>query len=155
MEMHTVFGAHLFYNSTSGLDRLAGEIALRHHENWDGSGYPGGNDLQDFDSFKDSSKIKGLKGEDIPLSGRIVKITDVFDALISQRCYKPAWEENKVLAEIEKNTGKEYDPLLVDYFFEIFPTIKAIRNKYTEDCVHFHIPTLRLGEQALFLENNI
>lgn len=133
MKMHTVVGAQLFDNSTSELDRLASEISLRHHENWDGSGYPGGHDLNEFKSFADSRDIKGLHEEEIPLSGRIVKITDVFDALISERCYKPSWDEEKVMAEIEKNAGIEYDPTLVDYFFEIYPTIEAIRKRYVEE----------------------
>ena len=74
-----------------------------------------------------------ISGEAIPLSGRIVRITDVYDALISKRCYKDPWKEQDVIDEIQKNSGIEFDPVLVDYFFDIYDTIKAIHSKYKEN----------------------
>ena len=123
MQQHTMFGTELFKYSASEMDRLATTISLSHHENWDGTGYPyGSGNNADHD----------MVGENIPLSGRIVKITDVYDALISIRCYKKAWDEQKVLDEIEKNSGIEFDPFLVTCFFDIYETIKAIQVKYEE-----------------------
>ena len=120
MQHHTNYGTELFKYSSSSMDKLASEISLSHHENWDGSGYPGNN------------SNSGLKNEEIPLSGRIVKITDVYDALISERCYKHAWDEQNVLNEIDKNQGVVFDPTLVSYFMEIYETIKAVAVKYEE-----------------------
>ena len=121
MKNHTIYGTELFKYAASDMDKLASEISISHHENWDGTGYPGSITHQ-----------KGYVGENIPLSGRIVRITDVYDALISVRCYKEAWDEQKVLDEIEKNSGIEFDPFLVTCFFDIYETIKAIQVKYEE-----------------------
>jgi response regulator RpfG family c-di-GMP phosphodiesterase len=131
MQKHTVFGTELFKYSASAMDKLASEISLSHHENWDGSGYPFGTSAIRTHVMENSTNPE-MAGENIPLSGRIVKITDVYDALMSIRCYKKAWDEQKVLDEIEKKSGIEYDPLLVTYFFDIYETIKAIRVKYED-----------------------
>ena len=122
MKNHTIYGTELFKYAASDMDKLASEISISHHENWDGTGYPGSRTHQ-----------KGYAGENIPLSGRIVRITDVYDALISVRCYKEAWDEQKVLDEIEKNSGIEFDPFLVTCFFDIYETIKNIQVKYEEE----------------------
>ena len=122
MKNHTIYGTELFKYAASDMDKLASEISISHHENWDGTGYPGSRTHQ-----------KGYAGENIPLSGRIVRITDVYDALISVRCYKEAWDEQKVLDEIEKNSGIEFDPFLVTCFFDIYDTIKNIQVKYEEE----------------------
>ena len=121
MKNHTIYGTELFKYAASDMDKLASEISLSHHENWDGTGYPGSRTHQ-----------KGYAGENIPLSGRIVRITDVYDALISVRCYKEAWKEQDVLDEIDKKSGIEFDPFLVTCFFDIYETIKAIQVKYEE-----------------------
>ena len=122
MKNHTIYGTELFKYAASDMDKLASEISISHHENWDGTGYPGSRTHQ-----------KGYAGENIPISGRIVRITDVYDALISVRCYKEAWDEQKVLDEIEKNSGIEFDPFLVTCFFDIYETIKNIQVKYEEE----------------------
>ena len=122
MKNHTIYGTELFKYAASDMDKLASEISISHHENWDGTGYPGSITHQ-----------RGYAGENIPLSGRIVRITDVYDALISVRCYKEAWDEQKVLDEIEKNSGIEFDPFLVTCFFDIYETIKNIQVKYEEE----------------------
>ena len=122
MKNHTIYGTELFKYAASDMDKLASEISISHHENWDGTGYPGSITNQ-----------KGYAGKNIPLSGRIVRITDVYDALISVRCYKEAWKEQDVLDEIEKNSGIEFDPFLVTCFFDIYETIKNIQVKYEEE----------------------
>lgn len=97
MQTHTLIGARILSGGRSELLRLAEEIALTHHERWDGSGYP-----------------RGLRASEIPLSGRIVALADVFDALTHARPYKAAWSPQEALDEIRKLTGSHFDPELVD-----------------------------------------
>jgi len=134
MQGHTYFGARLFDDIQSPLDVIASEIALTHHENWDGSGYPGWIDPFTLKPIKadSSGKPLGRKGEEIPLGGRIVAIADVFDALSSRRVYKEPWDEQAVYNEIRKLSGIKFDPELVEIFFEILPNIKQIRDLYPE-----------------------
>ena len=127
VKRHTIYGARFFENPFSEWDTLAYEVALNHHERWDGTGYPGPvNDIHD----KNFVFGPGKKGSTIPLSGRIVILADVYDALVSKRAYKDAWEEDRVLFYIKDNSGKMFDPELVSLFFEIYDVIKAIREKY-------------------------
>lgn len=131
MKSHTLTGVKLFENSSSDLDRMSSEISLNHHERWNGTGYPGKNAEMKPGSLQYG---EGKKGEEIPLSGRIVSLADVYDALGSARCYKEAWGEEQVLEFIQKASGKDFDPELVEAFFRIHPVLKAIRNKYPEIC---------------------
>jgi putative two-component system response regulator len=96
---HPAAGAAILSGSTSGVLCLGEEIALRHHERWDGSGYPA-----------------GLKGDAIPLSGRIVALADVFDALTHARPYKQAWPIDEAVAEICRLEVRQFDPAVVDAF---------------------------------------
>ena len=96
MRRHTTVGAEILAGSRSSIVRMAEEIALTHHERWDGSGYP-----------------RGLRGTEIPLVGRICAVGDVFDALVSARPYKRAWPIDEALAEIEAQAGVLLDPDLV------------------------------------------
>ena len=134
MQNHTVYGASLFYDATSNMDILAKEIALTHHENWDGTGYPGWIDpvTGNVEKADNEGKPLGKKGEEIPIGGRIVAIADVFDALCSRRVYKEPWNESEVLDEIRKLSGTKFDPDLIDVFFEIMPNIKQIQSHYPE-----------------------
>jgi HD-GYP domain-containing protein (c-di-GMP phosphodiesterase class II) len=135
MQHHTIYGAALFDDPQSPLDNISRDIALTHHENWDGTGYPGWIDplTQEPIRVSQNGKVLGRKGEDIPLGGRIVAIADVFDALCSRRVYKDPWGEEQVLAEIRQLSGTKFDPELVDIFFEILPSIKQIQNLYPEE----------------------
>ena len=134
MQSHTVHGSALFDDPQSPLDILARDIAFTHHENWDGTGYPGWVDplLGTPMRFGEGGKALGKKGEEIPLSGRIVSLADVFDALCSRRVYKEPWTEEDVLMEIRKLGGTKFDPELVDVFFEILSNIKQIQERYPE-----------------------
>jgi len=134
MQQHTLYGASLFDDPQSLIDKIAEDIALTHHENWDGTGYPGWVDpvTQVPVKTNEEGKPLGRKGEDIPLAGRIVAIADVFDALCSKRVYKEPWGEEEVLAEIRKLSGSKFDPALVEVFFEILPSIKQTQNLYPE-----------------------
>lgn len=132
MKEHTVFGARLFGGNDSVLDRAAIDVTLHHHERWDGGGYPGDRDgeiTSDSVDAPPSSGI-GLKGEDIPLFARIVSVADVFDALSSKRMYKEAWPEDRVLAEMKVNAGKQFDPELIEIMFENVGMFRAIHERY-------------------------
>lgn len=131
MKWHSVYGAALFANTTSELDQLCREIALRHHERWDGTGYPGR--LPDDLSQVRELCMAPLAGEEIPVAARITALADVYDALISTRAYKDAWPEDKVIGEILRCRGTQFDPEVVDAFMEIQDVIRAIRAKYQED----------------------
>jgi HD-GYP domain-containing protein (c-di-GMP phosphodiesterase class II) len=138
MQGHTWLGAKLFNEIESQVDKVAREVALTHHENWDGTGYPGkvfvDTGLPE-ETDPETGKPARLKGEEIPISGRIVALADVYDALSCKRVYKEPWTEENVLAEIRKMRGGKFDPEVVDAFFEILPSIQAIRERFpdTED----------------------
>ncbi len=102
MQTHTIVGAELLSDARSDLMRMAREIALTHHERWDGTGYP-----------------HGLEGERIPLVGRICAICDVFDALLSERPYKHPWPLTDVLDEMRAQSGRHFDPDLMEKFLQI------------------------------------
>jgi HD-GYP domain-containing protein (c-di-GMP phosphodiesterase class II) len=106
MRAHTTIGADILAGSDRPLIQLGEEIARTHHEKWDGNGYPA-----------------KLKGEEIPLSGRICALCDVFDALLSPRPYKDAWTAERTLAEIEKCAGSHFDPDLARTFLTIAPEL--------------------------------
>ncbi len=128
IKMHTIHGARLFNISRSDWEIMAREITLNHHERWNGTGYPGKIDDIHAENIKPGP---GKKGPEIPLSARIVCIADVYDALISARIYKDPWEEEKVLSYIKEQSGQQFDPELVNIFFEIYDIIKAIKDKYS------------------------
>lgn len=121
MQCHSAMGADLFSQTESSIDIMAREIALHHHQKWDGSGYTG------------SPKYIPLAGEDIPLAARATAIADVFDALLSERCYKAAWDKETSLRTIKNDAGTHFDPELVTCFFDIQDIIDAIYAKFTED----------------------
>jgi len=134
MQQHTVLGARLFDNLNSPLDTLSKEIVLTHHENWDGTGYPGwiDPDTNNVERADDKGNPLGKKGEEIPLGGRIVAIADVYDALCSKRAYKEPWSDDAVEAEMRKLSGSKFDPELIEIFFEVLPNIKQIKKQYPE-----------------------
>ncbi len=131
MKTHTWQGAKIMGDSESVMDSMAIEVALRHHEHWDGTGYPGRIDIETGD-WLDKNDQTGLKGEEIPLFARIVAIADVYDALMSHRVYKDAWKEEDVIQSIAEQKGRQFDPELVDLFMEILPTIKHVQEKYPD-----------------------
>ena len=134
MQSHTWLGARQFLGK-SALDVIAKEVALYHHENWDGSGYPGKiGDLFEADKYiRDvEERPAGFKREEIPLFARIVAIADVYDALCSKRVYKEAWDEVDVLKVMKEDSGKKFDPELIDAFSSVLPTLRNIRERYMD-----------------------
>ena len=137
MKQHTFLGARLFLNSQSDFDEAAFDVALNHHERWDGCGYPGhidvetGKPLAGFTGPK--GKPMGKKENEIPIFGRIVALADVYDALSSKRVYKEAWDEHDVLKTIEKEAGAQFDPGLVEIFFSRLNILRSIRNRYKDE----------------------
>lgn len=140
MKQHTVLGARLFQDLQSDFDEAAAQVALNHHERWDGAGYPGYVDIATGSPLKghvqNNGRPMGKKGEDIPLFGRIVSLVDVYDALSSSRVYKEAWDESKVLDTIEKEAGTQFDPELVDIFFSSLDMMRSIQERYADDSLH-------------------
>jgi response regulator RpfG family c-di-GMP phosphodiesterase len=134
MQYHTVYGAGLFNDPLSPLDTVARDISLTHHENWDGTGYPGWIDPETLQPVRagEDGKPLGKKGGEIPLAGRIVALADVYDALCSRRVYKEPWKEEDVLEEMLKMKGTKFDPELVDIFFEVLSNIKMIKALHPE-----------------------
>ena len=136
MKGHTCIGAQLFEPVESSLDVMAQEIALHHHDRWDGgeSGYPGNIKLSDF-SIRDGvvPKAEPLKGKDIPLSARIVAVADVFDALSHKRCYKESWSIEDSFEEIQNSAGSHFDPEVVYAFMQIKDRICAIQMAFPDE----------------------
>ena len=127
MKWHTALGASLFANATSEMDAISRDIALNHHEKWDGKGYPGQVDVTNLD---DVSLGPGKSGEDIPLVARIVALADVFDALVSRRSYKEPMSEEQALDIIKSEAGSHFDPEVVKAFEQVFSVCKAIHSRY-------------------------
>ena len=109
IKTHPEIGYNILKNSASWYLRAGGEIAVTHHERYDGTGYP-----------------YGLKGKAIPLYGRIVAIADVFDALTSKRPYKDAWPLDKAFDYIDNESGKSFDPEIAEYFIKNRKTVETI-----------------------------
>jgi response regulator RpfG family c-di-GMP phosphodiesterase len=128
MMWHTIFGGALFAHSTSDLDDLCRDIALHHHQRWNGKGYPGEVGT-DFEAIKELN-TNAMKGTEIPLSARICALADVYDALCSKRSYKDPWPEDKIDKLIREESGEHFDPAVVEAFFDIKDIILAIRKKF-------------------------
>ncbi len=115
MKTHAQLGYDILKDTDSKLIHLGAEIALSHHEKYDGSGYP-----------------SGIAGDAIPISGRICAIGDVFDALLSVRPYKQAWSLPDTIDTLKRGKGNHFDPDLVDKFIEVMPALQAVRREFTD-----------------------
>ncbi|MER2492880.1 response regulator [Catenovulum sediminis] len=116
MRQHPIIGAAILGEANSDLLKLAKSVALTHHEKWDGTGYP-----------------YGLAGEDIPIEGRIVALADVFDALTCKRPYKEAWSIEKTTQFLIEQSGKHFDPKLVDLLLAEMDKILEVKETWRED----------------------
>jgi putative two-component system response regulator len=115
MKRHTEIGARLFAGLRTDFDESAAEVALAHHERWDGKGYP-----------------RGIAGEAIPLFARIVAVADVFDALSSKRAYKDAWQREKITALFRDEAGRHFDPAMAGLLIEHQIEAEEIRARHPE-----------------------
>ena len=116
IKKHPLYGEHLLHNVEGDTMLLAREVALEHHERYDGKGYP-----------------YGTRGEDISLEGRIVAVADVYDALTSRRSYKDAWDPKAAYDEIVRCSGTQFDPRVVDAFVAAYDQIDAARRQYADE----------------------
>lgn len=121
MKQHAEFGRKIIFSTAQRIEGenflvIAGEIAATHHERWDGTGYP-----------------LGLKGQDIPLCGRIMAVADIYDALISRRCYKEPFAHALATTLMREARGTIFDPLVLDTFFRIEDKIKEIATRYRDE----------------------
>jgi putative two-component system response regulator len=111
MNGHASIGADILGRSTIPLFQLSADVALSHHERWDGGGYP-----------------RGQAGTDIPLAGRIVAVVDFFDALTMDRCYRPAFSDEAAIGMLRADRGRAFDPELVDVFDRTLPNLMQLRD---------------------------
>jgi len=116
MRSHAEIGGNILEGHTADVMQMAQVIAISHHEKWDGTGYP-----------------YGLRGDDIPVEGRITAICDVFDALTSHRPYKEAWPVERAVEEIKRGAGTHFDPQFVPKFVGVLPGIVKLRETYSDD----------------------
>lgn len=116
MRQHPKIGAEIIGEHDSPLLKMARTISLTHHEKWDGTGYP-----------------NNLRGEDIPLVGRIITLVDVFDALTTRRPYKEAWPVEKAVDFLVNQAGRHFDPELVEMFLGLLPEVKEIMSRWAEE----------------------
>ena len=115
IETHADLGHEMLRHSSRELLQAASIVSYEHHEKYNGKGYP-----------------RGLKGEEIHIYGRITALADVFDALGSDRCYKKAWEDEKIFSMFKEERGEHFDPKLLDCFFENLDEILSVRDKYKD-----------------------
>lgn len=115
MQTHAQLGYEMLKHSTRPILQAAATVAIEHHEKYDGSGYP-----------------NGLVGENIHIYGRITAVADVFDALGSSRCYKKAWDDEKIFNLFREERGKHFDPKLVDIFFDNLHEFLAVRDMFVD-----------------------
>ena len=115
MEKHAQIGYDMLKHSNKKILKTASIVAYEHHERYDGNGYP-----------------NRIKGEDIHIYGRITALADVFDALGSDRCYKQKWEDERIFALFKEERGKQFDPILIDLFFDHLPKFLDIREKFRD-----------------------
>ncbi len=116
MQKHTAIGAQILQQCTHPAFRLAEQIALNHHEKWDGTGYP-----------------KGLKGEEIPEVARIAALADVYDALTHVRSYKHAWTHSEAVIEIERTSGAHFEPRMVTAFISLVNHLRRAHGEAFDD----------------------
>ena len=142
MKRHTLLGAETLAEAERlSMDKgdrsflaLAREIALSHHEKWDGSGYPG-----------------GLKGEDIPLGGRLMALADVYDALVTKRVYKAAMPHEEAVKIILDGRGSHFDPDVVDAFLESAKEFREISTRYDRRRSKAFRPPLVLPHSPMYV----
>ena len=137
MQTHSVLGGRLFLDATTPYDEAARDVAIHHHEKWDGSGYPGRVDAGTLaalpQEISENPPADPIRGEDIPLFARIVAVADVYDALTSKRAYKEPWSAEQVADFLRKEAGRHFDPELVGIAIELQPYFRSVRERFAGD----------------------
>jgi putative two-component system response regulator len=129
---HPIIGAGIIGRHNNEMLEMARVVALTHHEKWDGTGYP-----------------RGLKGEEIPLIGRIAAVADVFDALTTERPYKHGWPLEEAVAYLQREAGRHFDPQLVSKFLALMPQVRAVMSEYSEVSSRRELEAARAEAQQL------
>lgn len=134
MQTHVLAGGRLFADPATPYDEAVLQVALHHHERWDGAGYPGrfsAKELRDLvGELMRVPSAERMRGEEIPLFARIVAVADVYDALTSKRRYKDAWPDEKVKTFFQEESGKAFDPEIVDIALSIWSYFASVRERY-------------------------
>jgi HD-GYP domain-containing protein (c-di-GMP phosphodiesterase class II) len=137
MQTHAVLGGRLFAEAATPYDEAARDVAVHHHEKWDGTGYPGVMEGVSLGALPPelaaNPPSKPLRGEEIPLFARIVAVADVYDALTSQRSYKEPWSREQVSDFLRRESGKHFDPELVGIALELQGYFESVRARFTGD----------------------
>lgn len=138
IKQHTVKGAQMLIRTAqTKYEEVAAEIALNHHESWDGTGYPGHIDIETGKPLpgyeNEHGKARGKAGEEIPIFGRVVAVADVYDSLSCRRAYRKALQEASILKILEKGAGKFFDPEIIDAFFFSLETIRALGQQFPDE----------------------
>jgi len=138
MRQHTVKGAKMLMAfAQTPYEIAAAEIALNHHEYWNGTGYPGHVNIETGQPLPGSEngngKPRGKRGEEIPVFGRVVAIADMYDTLSCRRAFREAMKEEDVLRTLKKGAGRHFDPDMIDAFFSSLDAIRAIRERFPEE----------------------
>lgn len=122
MKLHAQAGADMLVGAGHPFLERAAQVALRHHERWDGSGYPG-----------------GLRGEECPYDARIVAVADVYDALGQARCYKPGWSDTEIERYFVESSGRLFEPPLVEALLDSRPRLREIARSFPEESVEHEL----------------
>ncbi len=137
IKTHSVLGGRLFSDAATPYDEAAMQVAVHHHERWDGTGYPGRFERAALAAMpadlQSVPAAAALRGEDIPLFARLVAVADVYDALTSRRSYKEPWSDEKVAAFLREESGRHFDPEVVEIALELLPYFRSVRQRFDVD----------------------
>ena len=134
MQTHSLLGGRLFADISTPYDEAARDVAIHHHEKWDGTGYPGAVAIEELSKLspemRENPPSRPLRGEEIPLFARIVAVADVYDALTSKRAYKAPWTAEQVAEFLRKEAGHHFDPEIVDIALGLLGYFQSVRERF-------------------------